>query len=74
MAGLTCHDGKDILIANSPEAFARACLDLLERAELRRQIAGAALNLVATQFSWEAVSRSFEAVLLGAAAPLAPGE
>ena len=71
--GLTCHDGKNILIANSPEAFARACLDLLERAELRRQIADAALNLVATQFSWEAVSRSFEAVLLSATAPFARG-
>jgi glycosyltransferase involved in cell wall biosynthesis len=67
--GLTCHNGKDILIADSPEAFARACLDLLERAELRRPIADAALNLVATQSSWEAVSRSFESVLLSAAAP-----
>jgi sugar transferase (PEP-CTERM/EpsH1 system associated) len=66
--GLTYHAGKDILIADSPEDFARACIDLLDRAELRRRIAQAGVNLVASHFSWEAVSRSFEDVLLGAAA------
>jgi sugar transferase (PEP-CTERM/EpsH1 system associated) len=66
--GLTCHDGRDILIADAPEAFARACLDLIEQAELRRQIADTALALVAAQFSWEAVSQSFEEVLESVAA------
>jgi sugar transferase (PEP-CTERM/EpsH1 system associated) len=62
--GLTYHDGEDILIADSPEDFAHACLRLMERDELRRRLAAAALNRVATQFSWEFVSRSFEEVLL----------
>ena len=67
--GLIYHDGKDILIADSPATFARACADLLEDAERRARIADAALRLVAERFSWEAVSLSFEAILRAAATP-----
>ena len=61
--GLTCHDGRDIVIADSPEAFARRCLELLGQTGLRQRLAGEALHLVTSQFSWEAVSKSFEQVL-----------
>jgi polysaccharide biosynthesis protein PslH len=66
--GLTCHDGRDVVIADSAEAFARRCLEMLDRPELRRRIADEASHLVATQFSWEAVAKSFEDVLRSAAA------
>lgn len=64
--GLVCHPGEDILLADSPPEFARACLDLLERADLRRELASRALDLVAARFSWDAVSRSFEEILRSA--------
>ena len=64
--GLIYHDGKDISIADSPEAFAGACVDLLETPDLRRRIADAALKLVEEQFSWKAVSLSFESILKSA--------
>ncbi len=64
--GLTCHDGNDILLADSPDAFAARCVELLEQTGWRNRIAAEALDLVTRQFSWEAVTRSFEEVLRSA--------
>jgi glycosyltransferase involved in cell wall biosynthesis len=61
--GLTCHDGVDILIGDSPDAFAARCVELLSQPEQRRKIACEALRLVTEQFSWEAVTRRFEEIL-----------
>jgi polysaccharide biosynthesis protein PslH len=61
--GLPLKDGKDVAIADSPELFARCCLDLLADADLRRQRAKLAWELVSSRFSWEAVSREFESAL-----------
>ncbi len=67
--GLTCHQNEDIVLADSPEDFARRCVELLESVESRRRIASAALSLVATHFSWEAAARAFEDVLRMAVKP-----
>jgi glycosyltransferase involved in cell wall biosynthesis len=61
--GLACHNGRDIVLADSAAAFAGGCLELLEQAGLRRRIADEALDLVARQFSWAAAARSFEEIL-----------
>jgi glycosyltransferase involved in cell wall biosynthesis len=61
--GLPLKNGKHIAIADSPEHFARCCLDLLANADLRQQRAEEAWQLVSKQFSWNAVTREFESAL-----------
>jgi glycosyltransferase involved in cell wall biosynthesis len=61
--GLPLEDGKQILIADTPESFAGACVQLLADAERRRQISANAWEFVAGRFSWDAVTRVFEAAL-----------
>jgi polysaccharide biosynthesis protein PslH len=61
--GLPLQNEKDIAIADSPELFARCCLDLLADADLRLQRANQAWELISSRFSWEAVSREFESAL-----------
>ena len=58
--GLPCKNGKHIATADSPELFAQCCLDLLTDADLHRQRANQAWELVSSRFSWEAVSNEFE--------------
>ncbi|MGI8958659.1 MAG: glycosyltransferase [Bryobacteraceae bacterium] len=67
--GLPLKDGKHIAIADSPEPFARCCLDLLADADLRRRTADQAWEFVSSRFSWEAVSREFESALEGGPRP-----
>jgi glycosyltransferase involved in cell wall biosynthesis len=61
--GLVYNDGENIRIADSPQAFADACVELLTQRELRRRIVGAAWSLVAERLSWDRVSRDFEGML-----------
>jgi glycosyltransferase involved in cell wall biosynthesis len=61
--GLPLENGKHIAIADSPELFARCCLDLLAGADLRQQRAEEAWQLVSTRFSWNAVTRELESAL-----------
>jgi glycosyltransferase involved in cell wall biosynthesis len=61
--GLRYQDGKDIVIADDAGGFAAACLRLLSEDQTRRIIAHNALLRAQREFSWEAVSREFEAIL-----------
>jgi glycosyltransferase involved in cell wall biosynthesis len=61
--GLEIHPGEDICIADTPEAFADACLDLLDGAGARARIAQAAWALVSENYSWERVTSEFERLL-----------
>jgi polysaccharide biosynthesis protein PslH len=67
--GLPLEDGKHILIADRPEAFARKCLELLANPEQRCDLAERAWELVAGRYSWQAVIRDFEAALETAPRP-----
>lgn len=54
---------KHIRLADTPDAFAAACIDLLEDREARERMAEAAWHLVSTCFSWERVTEQFERIV-----------
>jgi glycosyltransferase involved in cell wall biosynthesis len=62
--GLITSPPENIRIADTPEAFAGECLELLDDAAERARVSEAALEMVSERFSWEAVSRCFEKILL----------
>jgi glycosyltransferase involved in cell wall biosynthesis len=61
--GLEVSSPQNIRIADAPEAFANACLQLLEDPTERARQADAALRLVCEEFSWEVVTERFEQIL-----------
>ncbi|MGH9612549.1 MAG: glycosyltransferase, partial [Bryobacteraceae bacterium] len=62
--GLAVSGGEDIRLADTPESFARICIELLESQPARERLAQAAWDLVQSRCSWEAVSREFERLLI----------
>lgn len=62
--GLAIDPPHNIRIADAPEAFAAACLRLLDSAAEREAVAGAAWRMVSEHFSWEQVTGLFESILL----------
>jgi glycosyltransferase involved in cell wall biosynthesis len=61
--GLRYKDGEDIVLADDSGGFAAACLRLLTDDAARCAIAHNALNRAQAEFSWNAVSSEFEAIL-----------
>ena len=57
--GLPLRDGRDLLIADEPEAFARAVICTLKDQRLARQLGEQARSLVCEQFGWERAAHSF---------------
>jgi len=57
--GLDYHDGEDILIADTPDAFAAKVVALLRDNDLRRGVEDAALAL-ASRYDWKSIARVFE--------------
>jgi len=57
--GLAVRHGENILIADGPEEFAGACLQLLGNAELRQRLAANARRFVEEQHDWRAIGRDF---------------
>jgi glycosyltransferase involved in cell wall biosynthesis len=57
--GLPVTHGEDILIANSDQDLADACLQLLENPDLSQRIAAAGRQKVEQDHSWHAVSEQF---------------
>jgi polysaccharide biosynthesis protein PslH len=62
--GLGARDGDTIRIADEPEQFAAACVALLDDAAERERLRDRALQMVTGQYSWEAVARAFEKLLV----------
>jgi glycosyltransferase involved in cell wall biosynthesis len=58
--GLDVSSPDHLRLADTPESFAEACVDLLDDDAGRRQMAQAAWELVSTRFSWDSVVRCFE--------------
>lgn len=70
--GLPAKDGKEILIRDSPEAFADACVQLVKDSAQRQKLSERAFTLVSETFSWESVTLQFEQALhLPAPVPVA---
>ena len=67
--GLTYTHPENIRIADTPQDFADHCLDLVENRQVHAKVAGTALELVTTHFSWEVASRRFDEVLRKAPRP-----
>jgi glycosyltransferase involved in cell wall biosynthesis len=61
--GLEVQPGENIYLADTPEAFAERCLELLDSASERERLSSAGWRLVAERFSWEQVASQFEAIL-----------
>ncbi|MCB9450118.1 MAG: glycosyltransferase [Anaerolineaceae bacterium] len=57
--GLAAQSGRDILIADTPQAYADTVLRLLQDTTLRETLRQNALELVRTQYDWRAISERF---------------
>jgi len=68
MEGLACVPGRDIIVGDTPEDFAEACLSLLADPTRGASVAASAYDLVSRECSHEAVALQFEAVLSDVAA------
>ena len=65
--GIACVDGRHLLIADEPRAFASAVVMLLEQSSLRTELGRKARLLAEQKYSWDALGRK----LLGYYAELA---
>lgn len=61
--GLDYSDGETIRLADTPAAFAEACLAMLDDPPAARRQASAAFDLVSSRYSWQAVTERFERLL-----------
>ena len=59
--GIDATDGENILIGDSAEEFAQACLRVLRDASLRDALAAAGRALVRQKYGWPAIRREFGA-------------
>jgi polysaccharide biosynthesis protein PslH len=60
--GLGLQDGRELLIADTPQQFADAVIRLLRDARLRDTLARQARETAVRRFSWESVARTLEGV------------
>jgi sugar transferase (PEP-CTERM/EpsH1 system associated) len=58
--GLSLVEGEHLLIADTPDQFARGILTLLESAELRRRLADAGREAVTQRYDWEQIALQLE--------------
>lgn len=68
--GLDVIDGETIVLADSPEDFAKRCLDLVDDMSARERMRTFAMNMVADRYSWAQVTKQFEKLLQPAAVAL----
>ena len=60
--GLEARAGKDILIADAPEDFARHVIDLIQSPDLRKKIGDAGRQLVENKYNWQTLAQRLESV------------
>jgi glycosyltransferase involved in cell wall biosynthesis len=61
--GLSIDPPRNIRIADEPQAFADACLELLENQAERDRLRAEAWQMVASRFSWEKIASEFAEAL-----------
>ncbi|MGE5222655.1 MAG: glycosyltransferase family 4 protein [Omnitrophica WOR_2 bacterium] len=57
--GIEIQNGKNILIADTPKAFAQAVIELLKNPDLRRELSTNAFRLVQEKYDWAVVMPRF---------------
>ena len=62
--GLQVVDGQDLHIADSPQAFADAVVQLVRDSALRRRLEESARKLVVERYDWAAVAGQLEDALV----------
>lgn len=67
--GLPVTSGQELLLADSPEAFAESIVNVLRDAELNRRLGESASRTVRERFGWEQVAREFTAICERVAVP-----
>ncbi len=60
--GIGAQDGRDLVIADAPQAFAREVLSLLAMPERRRKLGMNGGDFVRSRFSWSQIAGRFEEV------------
>jgi glycosyltransferase involved in cell wall biosynthesis len=63
--GLEVRPGENILVADTPEAFADAVLSLLRDRELRRRLGRGGRATVEARYAWDAVGRAMTEAYVG---------
>jgi glycosyltransferase involved in cell wall biosynthesis len=63
--GLPVSDGRDILLADDPQSFARRTVELLRDEGRRRSLGAAGRRLVTENYSWESVAQRFTDICQG---------
>ena len=66
--GIDARDGEDILLADTPAAFARAVLSLLTDAALRERVRVNARRLVEHSYGWDRIGAQWQDLLARPAA------
>lgn len=57
--GLDVSDGRNIMLADTPSAFADACVQLLRSRPMRQAMGAAARQLVEARYSWAAIEEQW---------------
>lgn len=65
--GLEVGDRRDVLVADTPEAFASAVLELRRDAGLAARLSAAGRATIAATYTWDAIGEQFRAVVAAAA-------
>jgi glycosyltransferase involved in cell wall biosynthesis len=62
--GLTVENNKNIVIADEPETFAKAIIELIEQPELRDKLAIQGMELVHKRYRWEQIAIAFDQYII----------
>jgi polysaccharide biosynthesis protein PslH len=65
LEGIDACPGKDVLVADSPEGFARSVIDLLQDKELQRKLSTNGRQLVEEKYDWQVVLGELDRVYQG---------
>ena len=60
--GLDARVGKDLLVGDTPEEFAKHIIDLIEFSDYRQSVGTAGRNLVEEKYSWDVLVQRLEGV------------
>jgi glycosyltransferase involved in cell wall biosynthesis len=65
LEGIEAEPGKEVLVADSPGEFAEAVISLLEKFELRKEIAQSGRKLVERSYDWQVVLQDMDDIYQG---------